>query len=377
MIRRHWVTAALAVSTAVVLAACSSASKRPDPTPLAEIAPLVNASQAWSAQVGSNITFPLVPMTVGGRVAVAGDGGQVVMLDAASGREIWRANAGADLTAGVGSDGQVTAVVTRNNDVVAFDAAGHELWRERVAAQVVTPPFVGGGRVFVNASDRSIQAYDARNGAGLWRQQQRSTDSLVLRQNGALTSFGNALLVGLSGNVYGANPDNGAALWGIPIGAARGTNEVERLSDVVGGIARSGNILCARAYQTAVACLQAGGPQLWSKPSVGSVGVAMDDQKVYSVESNDRVSALDVRNGSVLWTNDRLMYRYLTGPLVLGRSIAVGDFDGHVHLLSRDDGSLIGRFSTDGSAIAATPVAVGDTLVVTTRKGAVYGFRPN
>ena len=56
--------------------------------------------------------------------------------------------------------------------------------------------------------------------------------------------------------------------------------------------------------------------------------------------------------------------------------MAVGDFQGHVHLLSRQDGSLLGRLSTDGSAVVAAPVLAGNTLVVLTRNGGVFGFQP-
>jgi outer membrane protein assembly factor BamB len=73
---------------------------------------------------------------------------------------------------------------------------------------------------------------------------------------------------------------------------------------------------------------------------------------------------------------DRLQYRRLTAPLALGRSVVVGDNTGYVHLLSREDGSPLNRLSTDGSAIAAAPVVAGDTLVVVTQKGGVFGFRP-
>ena len=56
--------------------------------------------------------------------------------------------------------------------------------------------------------------------------------------------------------------------------------------------------------------------------------------------------------------------------------MVVGDDAGFVHLLSRADGTLLNRLTTDGSAIAAAPVAAGNTLVVVTRKGAVFGFVP-
>ena len=82
-------------------------------------------------------------------------------------------------------------------------------------------------------------------------------------------------------------------------------------------------------------------------------------------------------NGEPAWTSDRLRYRGLTAPLAIGRSVAVGDATGLVHFLSRQDGSLLTRMPTDGSPIVAAPVLAGNTLVVVTQNGGVFGFRPD
>ena len=81
-------------------------------------------------------------------------------------------------------------------------------------------------------------------------------------------------------------------------------------------------------------------------------------------------------NGQRAWTNDRLLHRGLGTPLALGRSVVVGDAFGFVHLLSREDGTLLTRLATDGSAIAAAPVAVANNLVVVTKNGGVFAFAP-
>jgi outer membrane protein assembly factor BamB len=81
-------------------------------------------------------------------------------------------------------------------------------------------------------------------------------------------------------------------------------------------------------------------------------------------------------DGERAWSTDRLRYRGLTAPLMAGRSIAVGDSTGFVHLLSREDGSLLNRLPTDGSAIVASPVLAGNTLIAVTQNGGVYGFKP-
>ena len=116
---------------------------------------------------------------------------------------------------------------------------------------------------------------------------------------------------------------------------------------------------------------------MWTKPANGSEGVHGDAQSVFGTESDGRVVAWRRSDGERSWTSDRLKYRGLTAPLAIGRSVAVGDAQGYVHFLSRVDGTPLGRVATDGSAIAATPVLVGDTLVVVTRNGGVFGFRPD
>jgi outer membrane protein assembly factor BamB len=81
-------------------------------------------------------------------------------------------------------------------------------------------------------------------------------------------------------------------------------------------------------------------------------------------------------NGERAWVNDKLLYRGLSTPLVVGSSVAIGDSTGLLHVLSRDDGSLRNRLPTDGTAVAAPPVVVGNTLVVVTRGGGVHAFVP-
>jgi outer membrane protein assembly factor BamB len=53
-----------------------------------------------------------------------------------------------------------------------------------------------------------------------------------------------------------------------------------------------------------------------------------------------------------------------------------GDSEGNVHLLSREDGKTLLRLTTDGSAVAATPALSGKTMLVVTRAGGLFAFRP-
>ncbi|MEW6693422.1 Outer membrane protein assembly factor BamB [Tepidimonas thermarum] len=358
-----------------VLAGCSSGARKPEPMPLQPVAAIVPARQVWTQAIGP-VDALLVPAVRDGAVALANAAGAVTVLEADGGRVRWRAEAGAPMAAGVGFDGRRVALVTRDNELTVLSERG-VLWRQRLAARPFTPPLVAGERVFVLGGDRSVVAFDAQSGARLWSQSSRGTEPLVLQQPGVLGAVGNTLVVGIGGRLVGLDPDTGRMRWDAVVGRSRGANEIERLVDLVGRVGRDGDVLCVRAFQAAIGCVDATqGRTLWTRAADGVTGVQADAERVYAVESNGRVLALRRADGTPDWTHERLLHRGLTAPLALGRSLAIGDAQGYVHLLSRADGSVVNRLATDGSPIVEGPLLVGNTLVAVTRNGGVFAWRP-
>ena len=364
----------LALSACSLLPASWGGVEKPKPAELQPDPKLLGVRQAWTARVGT-VDFPLVVAVSGNVAAVASGDGTIVGFDASTGREQWRGTANAPLAAGVGFDGSTAAVITRSNDLVAF-VSGKEVWRQKLGALSYTPPLVAGARVFVLAGDRSVSAYDGGTGRRLWTQQ-RQGEPLVLRQAGVILPVGDTLVVGQAGRLVGLNPLNGSVRWEAAIATARGINDIERLVDLVGRVSRVGDSVCARAFQAAVGCVDtARGQIVWTQKANGSEGVHGDGASVFGTENDGRVISWRRDNGQRAWVNDKLLHRGVGAPLALGRSVVVGDESGFVHLLSREDGTLLTRLATDGSAIAAAPVAAGNSLLVVTHNGGVFAFVP-
>lgn len=364
-----WIAAAL-----LGLAACSSADK-PKPTPLEEVAPKIAGRQVWSSSIG-RIGFPMVPAAQAGVFFVAAGDGSVLALQGETGQVLWRASTGEPISAGVGSDGRYTSVVTRGNEVVTFDN-GRELWRKRLPSSVVTPPLVAGERVFVMGVDRAVHAFDAFDGRRLWVLQ-RPGDALTLAQASVVTAFGNTLLVGQGARLAGVDPLRGTVQWEVPMATPRGTNEVERLADLIGPALRIGNQLCARAFQSAVACADAArGALLWSRNVGGVQAIGGDSERIIGADASDRIAAWRTATGDVVWTSEKMLYRGLSGALVAGPVVVFGDSEGYVHFLSAATGEPQLRLRADSSPVIGTPVLAGNTLLVTTQGGGLFAFRPN
>lgn len=369
-----WVRVGLVSGLLALVSACSGTPDKPKPAPLPAVSGELAIQKVWTNAVGP-VTSPLLASVQSGRVAVASNNGQVALLDGLTGKDIWRLQLTDTIQAGVGGDGQRYAVVTQRNEVVAIES-GKVVWRYALSALSLTPPLVAGGRVFVLGADRTVTALDGASGQKIWSQQ-RTGEPLVLNQAGLLMPFGDNLLVGWGGRMAALNPLNGATRWETLLATSRGTNEVERLVDLVAGADRLGNTVCARAFQSAVACVDATrGSNLWSRTSQGHTGLAGDESLIFGAELDSKVHAWQRQGGQTAWSQEGLRFRGLSAPLVLGRSVVLGDSDGLLHFLSRQDGKPLLRVATDGSAIVGRPVAVDQTLVVVTRTGGVFGYRP-
>ncbi len=361
-----------ALACAAFLVACGS--DKPKPTPLEPVAPKIAGRQVWQAKL-TGVQFPLVVAARDGSFIVAGDDGTVLSLEVATGRELWRVPVGSGLSAGVGTDGRFTSVVTRGHEVVTIEQ-GRVLWKARLPGRVMTAPLVAGERVFVMGVDRAVHAFDAIDGKKLWVLQ-RPGDALTLGQAGVVSAVRDTLVVGQGPRMTGVDPSRGTVRWEASVANPRGTNEVERLADLVGPAARVGNVLCARAFQATVGCVDAvRGSLMWSRNASGSQAIGADDRVVVAGDGSDRLSGWRQGTGELLWTNEKLLFRGLSGVLVAGRTAVVGDAQGFVHFLDREDGQPLLRLSTDGSGVVGAPVVQGATLLVATRAGGLYAFRP-
>ena len=370
---RAWIFAGRWLGVVLVASGCAGGPEKPKPKPFAPLVPQNVAQPAWNQRI-SEIKFPLAVAVAGGVYTAAASDGTVVAFAAETGQERWRTNVGAELSAGVGSDGRFAAVVTRAGDLVTLDA-GRVAWQKPVGSRVVTAPLVAGERVFVLGVDRSVQAFDALDGRKLWTLQ-RPGDPLTLSQAGVLAAFHDTLVVGQGPRLAGLDPLSGNVRWEVPIGSPRGANEVERLADLVGPAARLGNLICARAFQAAVGCVDGErGTLAWTRNVGGNDGIAADRDQVYGADATDRMTAWRADSGNVAWTSDALLYRGLTAPAVQGDSVVYGDAEGLVHWLSRASGDAQLRLSTDGSAVAAPPAVDGRMLLVVTRAGGLHAFR--
>jgi outer membrane protein assembly factor BamB len=378
LLKRYAVPVACAMTVLMMTACSSTKDERRVPTPLTDFKPVLTVQQAWKSSVGKAGRYLFSPVAIGNDVYAAGTNGSVAKIDAQTGKDIWRVKVGSDLSAGVGSDGTLTAVGALKGEVYVLGQDGKLLWKNTAPGEIISPPLVGNGYVIVRTVDGQITAFNAQTGEQKWVYRNRAVP-LNLRVSSGMTFAGDAaVLAGFPGGSFAAiNVQTGDAFWETPVSYPKGVTEVERINDVTGPPTLVGAETCAVTFQGQLGCFDANsGHPLWEKAFSSTTGLAQDESAVVGGDDWSVVNAFDATSGTALWTNDKLKNRDVSVPFLLGHAVVLGDYQGFVHFLSRDDGTFVARMPTDGSAITAAPVLAGDTLVVQTHDGDLYGFRP-
>jgi len=353
-----------------------SRSAAPEMAPLPALANTLAVSTLWQANIGNSQQAVFSPAVAGDSVYAAAYDGAITRLDAGSGKQLWRINAGERLTGGVGADGKLVAVGSGKGEVLAFDANGSALWKTQVSSEVLAAPQVAGDVVVVRSVDGRIFGLDAKDGKRRWYYQ-RNTPALTVRSPVGISISRGVVYAGFAGGkLVAINLSNGAVRWEATVALPRGATELERVTDVIGLPVVTEREVCAVAYQGRIGCFDlANGQAVWSREMSSTSGLSLDARYAFVSDDKGAVHALDRTGGPSVWKQDKLRLRNLSAPLALGREICVADIQGYVHFLARDSGAFVGRAATDGSPVSTNPVMLPTGgFLIQTRNGGLYAF---
>lgn len=353
----------------------SSAPKQ-KPAELVQFKEQAKLAIVWRGSVGAAGRGAFYPAVVGNTVYATGASGQIAGFVANSGASQARFEAATPLSGGVGAGVGLILAGTAKGEVLAFEPSGKPAWKTQLTGEVLSPPVAADGVVVVRTGDGRIYGLNAADGKQRWVYQ-RALPPLALRSYAGIVAYRGAVFAGFpGGRLVAIALETGNVGWEAVVALPKGTTELERVTDVSSYPVVDGTQVCAVAFQGRVACFDViRGETLWARDASSIAGMALDARNAYVTDERSAVQALDRSRGASLWKQDKLNGRWASAPLAIGRYVVVGDFQGYVHVLSRDDGAFVARIATDGSAIQVPPVALDlATFLVQTRNGGVFAI---
>ncbi len=238
-------------------------------------------------------------------------------------------------------------------------------------------PVVADGVVYVGAGDGGFHAVDVATGTARWR---FATGGRI--RNGAAIDGARVVVGSADHFVYALDRATGREIWKYDTQA-----EVDATP-----VVDDGKVLIGNRGPGLYALVAATGELVWRTffwgSWVESTPVVADGTIYIGASDLRRVSAIDPADGRVLWRSDVRGWTWGT-PLVDGDRIYAGAAGGkpyafhHVASLTaldRATGVALWRWPLDEVSgahqwgVAGSPALAGDTLVITTIEGSVYGF---
>ena len=378
----HGMVALLAL---LVLGGCASTDESiPDwagvkgdaePAKLVDFRETAKFEVRWHSNVGEQGTDILRAALTRDAVYCAAGDGSLTRLDRATGKKVWRIKTGITVSGGVSSGDGLVFVGGDKGDVLAYGEDGKLRWRSLVSSEVLSVSQVADGIVMVRSGDGRIAGLNAADGKRAWMYE-RSTPALVVRSHAGVAIQRGVAYAGFAGGKLTAiKIENGDVLWEVQVSQPQGNTELERISDITSDPVVDDEEVCAIAFQGRIACFDpVQGSPLWNRDISSDKGMMLLRKYLYVTDTNGSVYALDKTTGSTTWKNAQMLLRGITAPYAIGDFVVVGDFEGYLHGLKREDGNFAARIDLSDSAVVAAPIEMDAGLLVQTRGGDIYSL---
>lgn len=357
-------------------------------------------SQVWAAKVGAGDSrknrSSAEPVVAGGNIYTM-DGTAGVTATGANGAVLWSADltpagekSGDASGGGLAIGGGVLYATSGYGELVALEAAsGKVLWRQDFEVSIGGAPTVANGKVFVLARDGSGWAVDAASGRVLWTGV-GSTNTA----NGGVTGAAAPAVSGdtvvfpfATGELMAMNAADGTAKWMGFVAGGRLGRAYASFNDLTGEPVISGNTLYAGSAAGRLSALDMeSGNIIWTAPEGAMSPVVLAGGSLFMVNDEDQLMRLDAGDGSEVWRVDlpyfqntkkdkkrKGIYAHF-GPVLAGGRLITASSDGLLRAFDPASGALMGSANIPGGA-AAAPVVAGGTLYVLSKSGQLVAFR--
>lgn len=378
----------LAATLLMSLSACSTVSGWFDsddddpkaPAELVDFTETVKIKKLWSHGVGNGQGdgFYKIQAAINGDVIYAASAdGDLEAFDRHSGKSLWDVELDTPVSGGVGVYGDALFLGSSDGMVLKVDAnSGEVQWSTRLSGELLSAPQSNGTMVLAHTLDGKLQGLDFATGDLVWTYDSnvpvltlRGSSSPVVEDNMAYVGFAN-------GRVLAFDASTGGMAWEVRVAIPQGRSEIERVVDIDGSMTLLGKELFVASYQGRIMAIDASsGRKLWQHDVSSFSGVSQGFGNVYVADEDGTVTAYQRSGQGERWQQAALAYRRLSRPTPVSSYLAVGDFEGYVHIMSQVDGEFVGRVKADGDGVRADMISVDDILYVYGNSGDLIAYK--
>ncbi|MBV9843244.1 MAG: PQQ-binding-like beta-propeller repeat protein [Sphingomonadaceae bacterium] len=375
---------------------------------MGQLALAANPHEVWTASIeGSSPKARLnaSPVIANGRLYVMDVMAVVHAFDANTGARVWEVPLKATPKAaddgkkskhsddssralfggGVSYDDGKLYATTGVGDVVALDAAGgKQLWRVHPGGPLRGAPTIANGNIYVVTQDNQLFALKQDTGETVWTSAGTVETAGVFGAAAPAAAQGTVIAGFSSGELNAYRYENGRVVWQDALTRTTISTSVSTLSDIdADPVIDQGRVFAVGQGGRTVALELVTGQRLWELNAGGGSTPWIAGDWLFVMTDDARLLCLQASTGKLRWTaqfarwhNEAKQKRAIewVGPVLAGGRLIVANSEGEVANVDPNTGKSIGTLDVKGP-VDLQPVVANGTLYILDTKGRMHAWR--
>jgi outer membrane protein assembly factor BamB len=356
--------------------------------------------QAWRVKIGEAGGYrqPLIasPVAANGRVFTMDANAAVSAFSADSGARQWHTptrpkhTSVENIGGGIGYDDSsgsgIVYASTGYSELLAIDAAsGKIIWRQPLDFPARSAPTIAGGIVALNIQNDLLLTFDPASGTPGWRFTGRVTNSITSVALAGAPAIDSGIVVAgfSSGTLAALDVNSGTPLWEQSMASAYGQASDLDFSDIVGApVIANGVVYAASLGETMLAIDLRSGAKVWTREASGTEALCAVGGFVFGLDTSELLAAIHADDGLVSWALQLPLYnkpkkksgpKTWNGPVMVNSQLLLTSTTGDLIMVDPVAGAISGKFKLAGPA-DLPPIAVGGSLLVLTRDATLTAY---
>ncbi|MBP9692586.1 MAG: PQQ-binding-like beta-propeller repeat protein [Alphaproteobacteria bacterium] len=345
----------------------------------------------WTASIGSGAgegRFLSHPILAEGILYAMDTYGQVSALKVDSGDVLWstdispESHGSAIIGGGLAYGGGKVFVTSPHAEVLALEAAtGKILWRLATPSPVRAAPTLAKGRLFVLTISNQLEVIDAETGNRLWNHAGITEHAGLLGTASPAVSNGVVVVTYSSGEIYALKAENGHQLWTETLSSTRRPDSLSSLSHIKAfPVIDKDKVIIIGHNQKMAAYDLNRGERLWERHIGGTRTPAVVGGYVFMINSHNELLCLTRNHGQVVWvrkldSDQEHPYKVVwNGPQVAGNKLYVVSQGGNLIAVDPTTGKNLSNLQLD-VPVSLPPFVAQETLYILNDDGDVTAFK--
>ena len=353
-------------------------------------------ARAWTAAVdgGSDRErLGAAPVVAENKLFIVDVTATVHAFAADTGAALWKAemspgkeNRGSRFGGGVSYDDGKVYATDGLGDVVALNAAdGKEIWRAKPGGPLRGAPTVANGSLYVLSQDNQLFALSQADGKTQWAQSGTLETQGVFGVAAPAASQGSIVAGFSSGELSAYRYENGRVLWGDALSRTSITTSVSSLSDIdADPVIDQGRVYAVGQGGRMVALDLSTGQRIWEQNFAGISTPWIAGEWLFVVTDDARLVCLSRANGKARWIAQLQRFKNAKknkgnqvtwfGPVLAGNRLVLTNSLGGIVFASPSDGSVLSTIAAKES-FALPPIVANSTIYTVSQKGRIAAYR--